>query len=374
MEKRSGIPLFVVLALLLPLRQASAQAVQSVEWRLQVKAASALVRASPYADGAVLLTLAKGTMLPSFEKTGEWFRVVVETGEGGLTVVGYVAASDVEVMKAVVRAVGDFWTEESGEFRGLGLSVKLSGGAGFLNGGDFARASRGMFLAWADAILAQDVEPYERVENFKLKGLELEGELLYRLTPRLSLGLGSGFLDATGRGALNYFVGGGASVRLEVKPIITIVPLRLGLTFALPIHRLFNVYAEAGPALYWAKLSHQMMISLWNYGQAATGRALGIHGGCGLELVLTSRGCWFVEIQGRYARFNGFSGRKTSVIYNQFATPETRHTDGDLYFFKHERYSRIDILKNPPPESSGGRRLVYDLKSLGLQTGIRVKF
>ena len=293
-------------------RGASAQAIQSVEWRLQVKSDAALVRAAPDADGAVLLTLAKGTVVPSFEKLGEWFRVVVETGEGGLTEIGFLAASDVEVMKAIVRSVGDFWTEDTGEFRGFGLSVKVYAGAGFPYGGDISRASRGMFLASADEILGHGYETYKRVEKFGFKGLELNLDVLYRLTSRLSVGIGTGSLDASGDGFLGYFDSSGSVARLQTKPVLHITPLRLALTFTLPVHKLFNVYVQAGPAYYRAKISHQLMIAeaghSVNEGELGISRAFGVHGGCGLELVLTSRGCWFVKVQGRYARFKDFKG------------------------------------------------------------------
>ncbi len=378
MKKGIGVSLFLGLALLLPLRRASAQAVQSVEWRLQITAAAALVRATPDGSGAVLLTLAKGTMLPSFEKTGEWFRVVVETGEGGLTVVGYVAAPDVEVIKAIVRSVGDFWTEETGEFHGLGLSVKVSGGAGFLTGGDVSRASQGMFLAAADAILSQGYETYERVEKFRFKGPEIALDLQYRLTPWLSLGAGAGVLETAGRGFLGYYEFNSDTSRLETKPVLQITPYRLSATVTLPIHRLFNVYAQAGPAYYRAKISHQLMIAAGGYyrtvGQLAVSRALGFQAGCGLELVLTSRGCWFLEVQGRFARFKDFNGEKRSVQTEPFLLPKNERSVGGLYYLDEEPYPRLDILAGSHVESSGIHSFTYDLRSVSLWTGIRVKF
>ena len=324
------------------------------------------------------MTLAKGTMVPSFEKLGEWFRVVVETGEGGLTEIGFLAASDVEVMKAIVRSVGDFWTEETGEFRGLGLSVKVYAGAGFPAGGDISRASRGMFLASADEILSHGYETYERIEKFGFKGLELNLDVLYRLSSRLSVGIGAGALDASGKGFLGYYDSGGSVARLQTKPMLYITSLRTGLTFTLPIHKLFNIYAQAGPAYYRAKISHQSMIaapgSSENVGKLGISHAVGVHGGCGLELVLTSRGCWFVEVQGRYARFKDFKGEMAYLATAPFVLPVRDSAEGGLYYTHHERYARIDVLAGSPAEGSGSRSLVYNMRSVSALTGIRLKF
>ncbi len=378
MFEHSKRAIFLIAAGILLARGASAQPLQSVEWRLQVKSDVALVRAAPDAGGAVLLTLAKGTMVPSFEKLGEWFRVVVEAGEGGLTEIGFLAASDVEVMKAIVRSVGDFWTEETGEFHGLGLSVKVFAGAGFPYGGDVSRASRGMFLASADEILGHGYETYARVEEFGFKGLELNLDVLYRLTSRLSVGIGTGSLDASGEGFLGYFDSTGSVARLQTKPVLHITPFRLALTYTLPIHKLFNIYAHAGPAYYRAKISHQLMLAAPGYsvnvGELGTSRAFGVHGGLGLELVLTSRGCWFVEVQGRYARFKDFKGEMAYLATAPFVLPVRDSAEGGLYYTHHERYARLDVLAGSPAEGSGSRSLVYEMRSVSALTGIRLKF
>jgi hypothetical protein len=110
-----------------------------------------------------------------------------------------------------------------------------------------------------------------------------------------------------------------------------------------------------------------------NIGLSAASHAFGIHGGCGLELILTSRGCWFIEVQGRYARFKDFSGLKVSLA-SPFGLPVREHVEGDLYYIEHKLYPRLDIFAGAPPPGSGARRFAYDLKSVSAWTGIRVKF
>ena len=59
---------------------------ESFEWRLKVSVGKADIRLEPNAESPVLTTVEKGLALESYEKIGEWFRVVAGPDEKGVVV------------------------------------------------------------------------------------------------------------------------------------------------------------------------------------------------------------------------------------------------------------------------------------------------
>jgi hypothetical protein len=63
---------------------------QASEWTLKVSVSEARIRLKPDPLGPTLSAVPKGTILKSFAREGEWFRVITEPGREGFVTIGYV--------------------------------------------------------------------------------------------------------------------------------------------------------------------------------------------------------------------------------------------------------------------------------------------
>lgn len=371
MMKRIFGTVILSLSLIIP-AAAAAQDANPVEWRLQVAADGARVRAEARDASAELIVLAKGTMLASFERSGDWYRVVVETGEAGILVVGYIAAADVQVVKETVRPRPNFWAVESGDYHGIGLSVRIVVGLNRLGGGDLLAGSRGMFDRLGSDLAAGGYILGAESRDFSWTGANSEVEFIYRLTPRLGIGLGleSCFENSKSWREYSWY---GADDLVSLQTHMTYRAPRLGLICTLPLGRLFGIYAEGG---VWRPMVTYKSTIIGRRTEAldVRSRGFGYHGALGIELTLTSRGYFFVEARGRYGRLTGFRGRSTLEIHEPWKVPVSIVRDGRLYYLDSGPQASLLIQPGGEDPVDGSREAVLPLKTIGVSAGLRVKF
>jgi hypothetical protein len=344
--------------------------------KIKISVEEANVRLEPASESPIVLTLAKGAVLDSYEKTGEWFRVVIGPDEKGFSLIGYLHSSDVEVIEEKIIKEPDFWEEEPEFFEGIGLRVKLSGGLSFFGSGDIDKGTRGFFDSTADLFFSSGYTIDKRPESFG-PALDVSGDIIFNIKPQIGIGLGTSYIHASGK---NFFLVSGKELYLEQQvgsiPKINVISIRLGGFFTLPIQGLFSIRLNGGPSLYLAKYSYAMetdIRDITDIFHKATAQTLGFHGGLGLAIDLTKRSVFFIEGQGRYAKISNFEGE--GRLREHVDSSEVNSTEkGTLYYVEDGKYSYLTIRKEEPSGFMTVRKATFDLSGISLRAGLIIKF
>jgi len=138
---------------------------KSSEWELKVKNDETDVHVIPDTESTVVITLPKGFVLKSYEKNNEWFRVIIGPDEEGIVTIGYINSKDVDVMRKKIVEELNYWEEESEFFEGIGLSLKMTAGPAFFNGGDIRKGDQGLYDSASDLISSYGFVMDDRFQN-----------------------------------------------------------------------------------------------------------------------------------------------------------------------------------------------------------------
>jgi len=332
------------------------------EWELRVIVEKANIHLEPNENSTVVITVPQSSILRSYEKEGEWFRVIFQQ-ESGIVVIGYIHSSQVKVMKEKVDQKIDFWGEESDFFKGIGLTVKISFGFNHIAAGEINRGIRGVvdyykyLISYWGHELDGDVEPFH-------SGFDFGADAIYSLTSHIGIGLGVSYIR-WGNSSSLLLKDVDYPKRLDSMPWVRAFPVRLGAFVTLPVFRKINVTFNAGPAYYFVRYKYNMAYQPYTVVQKASGQGLGFHGGIGLELEWNSRATIFIEYQGRYAKFNNFEG-----VEFKSGTKE----EGPLFYIEDEGMPQITIYDEAPQLYDTVRRADFDLSGFAIRVGAKVKF
>ncbi len=281
-------------------------------------------------------------------------------------------------VRALAERKPDVRKEDTGKFRGIGLSLKLSGGGSFFDCGDLERGSQGEFEARAEDIAAQGFTIDEKRAESLNSGLEIAADLTFMVMSRVGVSLGVGAGKADVENLLVFYESPGVLSNLNSQPNLHTLHVRLGISYWPLLGRLVSFYVQGGVGLYLADYKLNLTLSMRNEGegftQSAKGKGFGVHGGGGFELALNPKVSLFVEAQGCYARLNGFEGSEVQELYQrQELYPGTQgyKINGALYYFENEPQPRLAILEG---EQAGARQAVLDLRNLSIRAGLRFKF
>lgn len=355
----------------------------SSEWKLRVSVEKANIRMEPDLKSPVVTTVAKETILESYENQGQWFRVIIRSDKEGFVSIGYILSSDVEIISEKLSQEPDFWEEEPEHFQGIGLSAKLTGGVGYFFGGDIGRGIKGMFDQKSDIIFSQGFFLDGGPESFHID-TEFTGDLIFDITPTLGIGFGSGYIHANNTSTLIFNKEALVYELDQMTSIaeINVIPLRVGLFFTIPIHRLFNISLNGGTGIYLAKYIYSLG-STWevlnDIGHVTNGKGLGFHGGIGLELNVHRRAVFFIESQGRYAKISNFKGTSTTIEWGELLYQGRRDftttvEEGSLYYIEDKTYSGLVISKDTPSDYNSVRKAAFDFSGFSIQVGLKVRF
>jgi len=332
------------------------------EWELRVIVEKANIHLEPGENSTVAMTVPQSSILRSYEKEGEWFRVIFQQ-ESGIVVIGYIHSSQVKIMKEKVDQKIDFWGEESDFFKGIGLTVKVSVGFNRIAAGEINAGIRGVvdyykyLISYWGHELDGDVEPFH-------SGFDFGADAIYSLTSHIGIGLGVSYVQWGSKSWLPL-KDVGYTKRLDSMPWVRALPVRLGAFVPLPVFRKINVTFNAGPAYYFVRYKYNMAYPPYTVVQKASGQGLGFHGGIGLELEWNSRATLFIEYQGRYAKFNNFEG----VEFKSGTKGE-----GSLFYIEDEGMPQIAIYDEAPHWYDTVRRADFDLSGFAIRVGAKVKF
>lgn len=347
------------------------------EWKLRISVDKANIRLEPDAESPVASTALKGTSLDSYEKVGEWFRVVIGPDEKGFLVIGYIHSGDVEIIEEKTTPEPDFWIEESGIFQGIGLHIKLSGAQNYFGAGDIDKGTGGLFDSMVDFISTTGYTLDKVTASFHT-GADISGDIIFYVKPRLGIGLGVSYIYA--RKANTIRVYGEREIiwkyQIDSQPEISAVPIRLGFFFTHPIHRLFSFSLSGGFSLYLAKYLYSLS-SEWDevksIYQNANAKGFGFQGGIGFEINLNPRAVLFIESQGRYAKISNFKGEQIDRkrVHSEYVYSKEK---GTLYYMEDDKYSYLAIYKDEPYGLKTIRKANFDFSGFSLRAGLIFKF
>ncbi len=351
---------------------------KSSKWELEVNTEKADVHLVPDTESTVVIILPKGFPLKSYEKINEWFRVIIGPDEDGIVTIGYIQSQNVDVIREKIVKELDFWEEEPEFFKGIGLSVRLTGGPLFFNGGDIRKGSQGLYESAYDFISSYGYSIERRYEGFN-SGFEVTVDVVYHFTSKLGMTIGFGYMRALEQSFLHFRQPGGYDIDyIDSAPEISVFPIKLGLYLTLPLHRLVNFTLNSGAALYIAEYGYGRRttwetISRVYHNANATG--LGVHGGLGFEINFHRRAALILEAQGRYARISGFDGKGKTTTSRLFPLPDLEvEENGALYYLEGDNHPNLMFKENEPTGYQTVRKATLDLSGFVFRAGIKVMF
>ncbi len=211
-------------------------------------------------------------------------------------------------------------------------------------------------------------------------------DVIYEITPRIGIGIGTGYLR-TSANSLATLSAEGDAIDLPATATLSAIPVRLGLFLTFPLGGKVNLTADAGAAYYAAlKVDATQRIEIssteWSEMSLSAQRSsfanLGFQGSLGFEYMVSPKMGFFVEALGRYARFKNF---ETAMGSNRSSGGSTESTEGKIYLmtstYPEGSWSIFTVEETPPVSSPPSK--VYtepkiDLSGFSLQAGIRIRF
>jgi len=254
------------------------------------------------------------------------------------------------------------------------LSFRVYGGGSYLLGGDLNDGLQG----WADFWKANYPyigHPYKAgTYNPVHLGINIGGDVIFKISPRFGVGLGTEFLMA--KRTTNMTFQPDIDWDYFGKP--SAIPIKVSGYYYLPAGNRLKVVLHAGLGYYLAKArleSHVKPPNDIDYVIDSSASGIGFHGGVGLEWELSTRLSLFVEGAGRYASFSGFEG--TTTVTDSSGSGSWK---GKLYYFGAtksyiENYNYIDLLGGEPGGSGlkFKREAKVDFSGFSLRLGAVVR-
>jgi opacity protein-like surface antigen len=311
------------------------------------------------------------------------------------------------------------------ESEGPSLSLKLSGGAAFLlNGaGDLERLRAGRMRFIEDHRFENS---YATTFNWDRLSLvpDFNVELIFNITPRFGIGIGSGIVKAASEGrysledTISYdnsvYVGSETTTDSTTRDYgIRAIPVTLDIYYFNPLgdSRKFGFFVYGGVGYYFGKLTHdyqntyvhrraiqwvddeyEFMLHQFadTIKEESTRNGVGFRAGLGLEMAVTPFLSLGLEAFGRYVNFSGWEGDHSEAWVESIewanATDEleitqgTSRESGTLWFYesRHNDKDYADMwIREIKPEGegiSGVKRAAINLNALGLQLSLRFHF
>jgi len=248
------------------------------------------------------------------------------------------------------------------------VSFKLTGAVNFISPEDVNTATQGWSKLNSEVFLSSLNQEGE-IESLNM-GFDAGGEIIFQFSRHLGVGIGAGYIHAA-RNSKAEFSNGILKI-MRSKPIISAVPVKLGLYYFLPVGDRLNTYINAGPAFYFVNFDHK-----WNIdeslvrNQSTSSSGLGFHGALGLEYQLTSRLSLLIEGSGRYCKMSGFEGNSSG---NEGAS--TFSMDGTLYYVEFSTFpDPVMYIKEEFPSSfKSARQAEIDLSGIAIRGGLKIRF
>jgi hypothetical protein len=261
------------------------------------------------------------------------------------------------------------------------LALKFSGGMSYLLVGDINRGIQGYFDYAKDIFIGLPLMPIRGDAKPIHLGFDFQGDILINMSPKIWIGLGTGYIRCGNTSEISYF-----QIKGSHKVRISAIPVRLGISYLLLGNETVRLFLNAGAGLYFADYKYDKQpIGAGEpvLHQTANGKGFGLHGGLGGELKLTRRLAFILETQARYAKVGGLRG---TMEYRLL--PFGVHVEkGPLYFWEeivyrgHEahfvgKYPQVYIRQEKPsgPNVANVREAKIDFSGFCFTGGIKLYF
>lgn len=279
---------------------------------------------------------------------------------------------------ALISLPGRAQEEEEGEFKGVGIQLRLTGGLAMFDGGDLETGTAGRYDQILSELISYGLEISRPQKNPFHNGFEMGGDIVYFFTPRLGVGLGGGLMKAHAENKIMFnWPGSPYDYSMSGVSDMNVLSLRLGLFLSLPLNRLLTFCASAGPVWYFPEFRYTgdaiVIGTEDSLHQEAKANHLGVQGCLGLEFRMNRRLSFILQAQGRYAKISGFEGTERTFHW-EGGQSQTVNEDGTLYYLEGDKYPRLDIIPGQPDSALRARKAELDLTGLSLIGGFNFKF
>ena len=263
------------------------------------------------------------------------------------------------------------------------LSLRLYGGYSYIGAADVNEGSD-FYFELVELYAAQSKGTVTGSYSPLHGGLDFGADLIYQITPNIGVGLGAGYMRNSRRSTATWAFDATEYV-LTAEPVLTAIPVRLGVFLTFPVGGRINLTADAGAAYYAGlKFDATQRVDFnateWqemSVGSIEAGSAnVGFQGSLGLEYMVSPKMGFFIEAAGRYAKLGNFD-QVTGISNSSGGGSET--TDGKLYIATDTDpdfpVSMFTIEETPPVDTAFEtyREPKFDLSGFSLQAGIRIR-
>jgi hypothetical protein len=263
---------------------------------------------------------------------------------------------------------------------GFGIGLRLYGGLNFFDGGDINDSKSNVTLN--EYVAGQVGVPYTIDKNDLNRAFQGGADLLFYFGKRFGVSLGASYLKGKSENRLVITQPGPppTDYTITFDPVVSAVPVTLGLFFTQPLGRRFSLLAEAGGGWTFARLAidQDFIGSLGSMQFNAEGKAGGpcIFARLGLEVAIARNFFFFVEALGRYGKIRGFEG-SYEVFHN-----DTIFSSGSGRFYTFDRdvsghpVPFIDFADEPPSGAlvSNVSETQIDFSGVSAHGGFRIRF
>jgi hypothetical protein len=270
---------------------------------------------------------------------------------------------------------------------GVKIDLRIHGGYSYLSAADVNTGSGGYFEFYK---LLADYSGWASEGGYKPvhAGYDAGADVIFLLSSRFGIGIGAGFLRSSGNADMTL-VTETSEMLFEGGPSLSAFPIRLGLYYSLPLAGRLSLTANAGAACYvglrFKDRFHTEQSTIFATQEIVASRTslsknLGFQGGLELDYKISSKMGFFIEAQGRYARFENF-GKATIHLASSEGGTDTRQ--GKIYLRTQILSADPLIVFNafvvestppsPDPPDIAIREPKFDLGGFCLQAGIRIR-
>lgn len=244
------------------------------------------------------------------------------------------------------------------------FGIKLTGGINYLEVGDPNASLKGFADFMKDLAIFWGVTGEGEIEQIH-SGLDLEGDVIFYLSPRLGISLGSGYIYGNKAKDANKVILLDQTYAYGMK--MSAIPVRLGVYYSFPISSWGRFFLNGGVGYYFAKWSESIDWVASTTDQEAKGNGIGFHGGVGFELKLVSHFALIFEGKGRYVKIRGFEGKKLDFI------------EGTLNYYESQIlgkwYPKVDVIDGLTPIGIRNlREAKVDFSGFTFRAGIKINF
>lgn len=281
-----------------------------------------------------------------------------------------------ETVSPLLSRQPTYHTSQPSANPGIGYYVKFSGGMNYLLLGNLNDHfdGRNKFLEdWADpgSLVGKH-------HNLHL-GFDLGAEFIINLTPRFGIGIGSGYLQGKKKSDDIGYTIAGYFIEKEYKEWkVSAVPITMGVYYSLPMGSSMNLLVNLGGGYYIGNIYYSSEWESLPLGGGdvkceANKGTFGFHGGFSLELNVTSKMSFVLEVKGRYAKFSNIEGDWEAEGWGGAAPYWSINEKRTLYYFSGD-YPALGWGPTPPvPGVEDVRIGSVDLSGFFFGVGIKVK-